>query len=76
MAHKTLTISEEAYHALARLKNRGESFTEVILRIAAKNRKGALLDYVRSQHPDEELARSLEEIVQNRERLSVRRVEL
>lgn len=75
MAHKTLTVSEEAYAALAKLKNHGESFTQVILRLAAKKRTGTLLEYVRSMEPDEEFAQTLEEIVRNRQRLSVRRVE-
>ena len=34
MGFKTLTISEEAYRKLRRLKGRGESFTEVILRLS------------------------------------------
>ncbi len=76
MAHKTLTISEEAYAALAKLKNRGESFTDVILRIGGKKRGGTLLEYVCSMEPDEEFAQILEGIVKNRERLSVRSVEL
>jgi predicted CopG family antitoxin len=76
MAHKTLTISEEAYSALASLKDRGESFTDVILRLASKKRKGTLLEYVRSMDPDEEFAQVLEQIVKRRETLSVRRVRL
>src|SRR6266704_314428 len=56
MAHKTLTISEEAYNALARLKSKDESFTKVILRLAERKTKGNLLDYVRSFAPDNELA--------------------
>ncbi len=76
MAHKTLTISEDAYAALARLKVRGESFTEVILRLTTKTRKGTLLDYVRTMKPDEELARTLEEIVKRRDRTRVRNVQL
>lgn len=39
MAHKTLTISEEAYDALAQLKKEGESFTELIKRITGFLRK-------------------------------------
>ena len=74
MAHKTLTISEEACSALARLKNRGESFTDVVLRLASKKSKGTLLEYVRSMHPDEEFAQVLEEIVKRRETLRVRKV--
>jgi len=45
MAHKTLTISEEAYEALASLKKEGESFTDLIKRIAAPLRKKKLSDF-------------------------------
>jgi predicted CopG family antitoxin len=76
MAHKTLTISEEAYSALYRLKSRGESFTEVILRLTAKTKRGSLLDYVRSIEPDEEFAETLERIVSGRERTRIRGVQV
>ena len=46
MAHKTLTISEEAYEMLAELKKEGESFTELIKRIAAPLGKKKLCDFV------------------------------
>lgn len=74
MAHKTLTISEEAYAALSRLKTHGESFTDVILRLAVRTRKGSLLDYVRSMRPDEDFAKTLEGIVASRERTRVRSI--
>jgi predicted CopG family antitoxin len=45
MAHKTLTISEEAYEALANLKKEGESFTELIKRITAPLRKKKLSEF-------------------------------
>ena len=46
MAHKTLTISEEAYEALAELKKEGESFTELIKRITQPFRKKKLHDFI------------------------------
>ncbi|MCX9015215.1 MAG: antitoxin VapB family protein [Candidatus Methanoperedens sp.] len=46
MAHKTLTISEEAYEALVGLKKEGESFTALIKRITQPLRKKKLSDFV------------------------------
>ena len=40
LAHKTITISDEAYRALKRLKKPNESFTQVILRLARTKRTG------------------------------------
>jgi len=71
MAHKTITISEEAYEALAEVKAAKESFTEVILRMVKKRQEGTLLDYVRSLDPDEEFARALEDVVKERNRISL-----
>lgn len=45
MAHKTLTISEEAYEALAELKKEGESFTDLIKRITAPLKKKKLSEF-------------------------------
>ncbi len=72
MAHKTLTISEEAYNALARLKSKDESFTKVILRLAERKTKGNLLDYVRSFAPDNELADRMEEVLKKRGSIRLR----
>ncbi len=72
MAHKTLTVSEEAYNALARLKLKDESFTKVILRLARKKEKGNLLDYVRSLPPDRELAAKLEKVLEKRGQIRLR----
>jgi predicted CopG family antitoxin len=71
MAHKTITVSEEAYEALAEAKAGKESFTDVILRILRKRQEGTLLGYVRSVEPDEEFANTLEDIVKERDRISL-----
>ncbi len=72
MAHKTLTISEEAYDALARIKGKDESFTRVILRLAKRRSSGDLLDYVRSMPPNEELASAIERVLEKRKFIRVR----
>ena len=71
VARKTLTISEEAYNALARLKSKDESFSKVILRLAQKN-KGNLLLYVRSFKPDNHLANRIEEVPKKRQKIPLR----
>jgi len=76
MAHKTLTISEEAYNALARIKSKDESFTKVILRLAQRRSNGNLLEYVRSFPPDNDLADRIEEVLENRGSIRVRAAEL
>jgi predicted CopG family antitoxin len=72
MAHKTLTISEEAYNALARMKSKDESFTKVILRLAQRKGKSNLLDYVRSFPADNDLADRIEKVLEKRSSIRIR----
>ncbi|MCS4539660.1 MAG: antitoxin VapB family protein [Thaumarchaeota archaeon] len=61
MGHRTVTISDEAYRALSRLKNGKESFTDVILRLASSRGSATrLLAYLRELSPSDELARGIE----------------
>src|SRR6266852_11936 len=66
MARKTLTVAEEAYNVLARLKSRNESFTKVILRLARKRERGNFLECMRSISPDHDFAGRLEKVVEER----------
>jgi predicted CopG family antitoxin len=56
---------------LAEAKAAKESFTDVILRILKKRQEGILLDYVRSVEPDEEFARTFEDVLKERDRISL-----
>ena len=61
MAHKTITISDDAYEALAKSKRENESFTKVILRLTSESGSAnSLLKHLRDSPPDEELAGSIE----------------
>ena len=53
------------------MKAAKESFTDVILKIVKKKEEGTLLDYVRSIEPDEEFAKTLEDVVKERKGISV-----
>lgn len=66
MGHRTITVSDEAYLALAKLKKERESFTEVILRLSHQTEKGTLLEYIRTLKPNEELAQSIEKAIEDR----------
>lgn len=72
MAHKTLTISGEAYDALARAKGKDESFTKVILRLAKRRSSGDLLEYIRFVGPNEELALAIENVLEKRKLIRLR----
>ena len=72
MSHKTITVSEEAYKSLARLKKERESFSNVILRIT---KKGTLLEYIKSAEPSEDLSEKVEDVYLARENIRGREVE-
>ena len=65
-AHKTITISVEAYNALKQAKEDYESFTDIILRITKKREKSGLLEYLNSIGPQPELADRLEAAMKSR----------
>ncbi len=73
MSHRTLTISEEAYTALKKLKRKGESFSDVILRIT---RSSGLLEYIESAKFPQDLADNIEDVYKNREKVKDRHIEL
>jgi predicted CopG family antitoxin len=72
MGHRTLTVSDEAYNALSKMKKERESFTETILRITKKTEEGTLLDYIKTLEPDEDLASTLETILEDRNKIASR----
>ncbi|MHA2247413.1 MAG: antitoxin VapB family protein [Candidatus Hodarchaeales archaeon] len=76
MAHKTITISEEAYKALDRIKKEKESFTDVILRIAGiKTKKKQLVAWLESSKTNEDLAQAIENVYNNRKNWTFRPLE-
>ncbi len=73
MSHKMLTISEEAYNALKKLKRKGESFGDVIVRIT---KSASLLEYIESTEFPQDLADSIEDVHRSRKKVKSRTIEL
>ena len=73
MAHKTITISEEAYNLLKENKRHNESFTEVIKRILShKKKKEDLIEWLSSNKDLSNLADSVESVFDERKNINLR----
>ena len=70
MAHKTITISDDAYEALAKSRKAiDESFTKILLRLTSERTKArSLLRHLEASQADEELAKSVEDAMQRMRR--------
>ena len=72
MARKTLSMLEEVYDSLYRAKGKSESLNEAILRLAGKEAKGNLLEYIRSTTANNRLADSIEKVLKKRSSVQAR----
>ncbi|TLX98274.1 MAG: hypothetical protein E6K96_00905 [Thaumarchaeota archaeon] len=75
MGHRTITISDEAYRALSKLKRAKESFTDVILRLASGRGSATnVLNYIERLPPSEELAKNIEMAMTRTRKAALRKV--
>lgn len=73
MAHKTITISEEAYRVLKRMKRPNESFTKLVLRLAQTRKTSRdLLAFLKRAGPKTELADAIEVVYRERQQVVLR----
>mgnify|MGYP001068743729 CR=1 FL=1 len=54
MGYKTISLSSEAYETLASLKRKGESFTDIILRLCSRTAKKPLTSFAGSWNMSDE----------------------
>jgi len=73
-AHKTITISVEAYNALKRAKQDYESFTDIILKLTKRGEKPHLMDVLRAMGPQPELADCIEAEMKRMRKSKMRKV--
>jgi len=74
MGHRTITISDEAYRELSKLKRERESFTDVVLRLASgRGSAKALVTYLEGLSSTEDLATSIESTMERTRKASLAR---
>lgn len=72
MRHRNITISDEAYRELSRMKRERESFTEVVIRLASgRGSAKALLEYLEGATSSEELADNIESAMERTRKASL-----
>jgi predicted CopG family antitoxin len=77
MAHKTITISEEAYRSLVRHKRENESFTKAILRLTSSRGSARAFQHFLERLPaSEDLADNVEKAMKRMRMTKLRRVSL
>nr|CBH37151.1 hypothetical protein BSM_06280 [uncultured archaeon] len=71
MAHKSITLSETTYKVLEKLRGEKESINDVIVRLT---KRLDLVEYVESTDFPEELADKIEDVYNERGKISGREV--
>ena len=72
---KVISLSEKAYETLKGMKKPGESFSDVVLRVAQEKKKKSLLDFAGTWVGDD-ADKVLAQIMKDREQSRSRQVDL
>jgi len=66
MGYKTISLSDEAYNRLSSLKRKGESFTDVVLKLCSRTAKKPLASFagswIMSDEEEMEIFREVSEL--------------
>ena len=66
MTQKTVSLSEEAYEKLRRVKKKGESFSQVIIRLTKRDENVTFLDFAGAFSEGSKEWESIEKEIYNR----------
>jgi predicted CopG family antitoxin len=72
---KVISLSEKAYQTLKGMKKPGESFSDVVLRVAQPKKKKSLLEFAGKWHGDD-IDEVFAQVEKDRERMPPRKVDL
>jgi len=71
---KPVSLSNEAYEVLSKMKSTGESFSDVVLRLAEKDKKKFNIDDFAGKWADIDVTKMKENIAKDRKRFKLRTV--
>ncbi|HLC68155.1 MAG TPA: antitoxin VapB family protein [archaeon] len=72
---KVISLSDDAYNELTKLKKSGESFSEIVLELTKKEKKPLSYFFGKWAGPKEELDAMLKDIKETRKKTKMRDVE-
>ena len=72
---KVISLSEKAYETLKSMKKPGESFSDVVIRVASKEKKRSILEFAGTWKGDD-ADEVLTQIMEDRERVKSRELEM
>ena len=72
---KVISLSENAYETLKSMKRPGESFSDVVIRVASKEKKKSILEFAGTWNGDD-ADEVLAQIMKDRERVKSREFEM
>ncbi len=71
---KLVSLSDDAYYGLFRLKRQGESFSKVVMRLL-QPRKKSILDFAGAWADNDEMDRIFKEVARHRRTAKMREVD-
>ncbi len=72
---KVISLSEKAYETLKDMKKPGESFSDVVIRVASTQKKKSILEFAGTWHGDD-ADKVLAQLMKDRENVKPREYEL
>ena len=69
---KVISLSNEAYETLKNMKSENESFSDVVLKLAKREKKGDLMSIFGCAKEDKEFIKGLKKAYKDRKKLKLR----
>lgn len=73
---KVISLSNEAYLTLKKMKKPNESFSDVVMRIASKEKKKSILDFAGIWKGDDDINEVFKTVLDDRERAKSREFDM